>query len=180
MPKYIPNLLSTFRLMLVPLFAFAYFRISPTESKLLPLAIYVIATVTDVIDGYIARRYNLITKIGTVLDPLADKLMLLTALGCLYFDGKIPRLFIALIVAKECFMILAGTYLYFSKEKLVIPANHLGKLATILFFAAVLSLLTNSPQLLQNLLLTSAILVTFIALSSYLKVYRQNKKPFIR
>ena len=174
MPKFIPNLLTLFRLLLIPVFVLAYFLWSPSESKLFPMGIFILATASDVLDGYIARKYELITKLGTVLDPLADKLMLLTALVCLYLDNKIPTLIILLVLAKECFMIVAGTYLYFAKDKIVIPANRLGKLASIIFFGVVISVLLGANSILQTLLMLMALMTTFIAMSSYIRTYKQT------
>jgi len=136
--------------------------------------IFVLATASDVLDGFIARRYNLITKLGTLLDPLADKLMLLTALICLYLDKRIPLIIIVLVLAKECFMIVAGMYLYFAKDKFVIPANKLGKLATILFFAAVVSVLLGLSQLTQMIFMVFALITTFIAMSNYIRIYKKQ------
>lgn len=175
MPTYVPNVLTLFRILLIPAFIFSYFQLSPADQKLLPMGIFVLATATDVLDGFIARRYQLITKLGTVLDPLADKLMLLTALACLVIDRRIPLFILVLVLLKECFMIAAAAYLYFSKHKAVIPANKVGKLATILFFAAVVSALSGWHTTVQMGLMLGALAVAFAALTSYIKTYKAGK-----
>ncbi len=174
-PRYIPNLLSAFRLCLIPVFIIFFLSSEPAHHWI-PLGVFLLATVTDVLDGYIARHYNLITKIGTVLDPLADKMMLITVLTCLYLESKIPFLIISIMALKELFMILAGLYLFFIKDKIVIPANKLGKAATILFFLAIVLVLLNVPILITYTILFVALAMKFIALFSYIKAYRKIKQ----
>lgn len=175
MPRYIPNLLSAFRLILIPVFVFFFVSPNPAHHWF-PLGVFLLATATDVLDGYIARRFNLITKIGTVLDPLADKMMLLTVLLCLYLENQIPLLILSILALKEFFMILSGLYLFFIKDKIVIPANKLGKSATILFFLAIVLVLLNFPIVITYTVLFIALSMKFVALSSYIKAYRKIKR----
>jgi hypothetical protein len=81
--KHVPNLITITRLFLIPIFIYAFFSGSP-YGQLHALLIYLIAGVTDLLDGYLARKYNVVSLVGIVLDPLADKLMLLAALWCLF------------------------------------------------------------------------------------------------
>ncbi len=135
----IPNILTIIRLLLVPIFILVYF--STLENHLLlAVIIFIVAGVTDFLDGFIARKFKLITKIGQVMDPLADKLMQLSVLTCITIDGLIPIWIIIIYGAKELTMIFGGVFLYTQKEKMVIPANSFGKVATITFYLAVLSL----------------------------------------
>lgn len=134
----IPNILTIIRLFLVPIFIIVFF--SSIENALLhSVAIFIIAGITDVLDGYIARKYNLITKWGQVLDPFADKIMQLTVLVCFTIDGLLPIWIIIIYGAKELTMIFGGIFLYTKKERVVIPANSFGKSATIIFYLAILS-----------------------------------------
>ncbi len=134
--KYVPNAITLLRLLMVPFFAAIYF--SGTEnSQVYALALFLAAGATDMLDGYLARKYNVVSIVGIVLDPLADKLMLLTALACLTFKGIIPLWTLAVMLVVEGVLILAGIYLYFNEEKEVIPAGKLGKAATVLFAAAI-------------------------------------------
>ena len=85
----IPNLLSLLRLVLVPVFAVVFFQPAPDAHRWAVL-IYLTAFLTDVADGWIARHFNQITKLGRILDPLADKLMTFTVIICITADGIIP------------------------------------------------------------------------------------------
>lgn len=173
MLKYIPNLLTTFRLLLVPVFVW-FFWSDREDALMMALFIYLLAGVTDVLDGFIARRYQLVTKIGTVLDPLADKMMLMTALVCLFLKSLIPLIVLLIMLLKELFLILAAIVLFFSKDKVVIPANKLGKAATLLFTLTVALLLMQVPPWITMLLIILAIGMKLIAFSSYVKTYFQS------
>lgn len=134
----IPNLLTIIRLFFVPLFIITYF--SAYENALyIAVFIFIIAGITDVLDGFIARKYNLITKFGQVLDPFADKMMQLAVLVCFTITKSIPIWIIIIYGAKELTMIFGGFLLYTKKEKVVIPANSFGKAATLTFYLAILS-----------------------------------------
>ncbi len=135
----IPNIFTIIRLCMVPVFVFVFFS-QITDHFLYASLIFVFAGITDVLDGYIARRYHLITKLGQIMDPLADKLMQLVVLACLTYEGMIPLWIIIIYGIKESTMIFGGLFLYTQKEKTVIPANLYGKIATLLFYLAVLSL----------------------------------------
>ena len=105
----IPNILTTLRLFMVPLFAYTLVGL---ERPIAALFIFLLAGVTDVVDGIIARKFNMITKIGKVYDPLADKLMQITAVICLSYVEIIPSWVIWFILFKEGTMILGGIFLY--------------------------------------------------------------------
>lgn len=85
----VPNALSIFRLLLIPVFCAVFFRDTP-NSGLWAAGVFLLAFITDIADGYIARKYNQITKLGRVLDPLADKLMKAAAAVCLVVAGHAP------------------------------------------------------------------------------------------
>lgn len=136
----IPNMLTLIRFLLIPVFCIIYFS-TIKYSFFLSMAVFFIAGITDFLDGHIARKYNLVTKIGTVLDPLADKLMTLTVLFCLAYSYIIPRWIVAPFLIKELTMVIGGINLY--KYKKVLPANYYGKTATILFYISILILIFN-------------------------------------
>ena len=172
--KNTPNILTTIRLFLVPVFYFIYFS-NLEQAHLFALIIFIFAGFTDFLDGYIARKYNLITPFGTVFDPLADKLMLLTALLSLYIDQYVPFWVLLIMLVKELFMICTGVYLYLRKEKLIIPSNIFGKLATAVFsLAIVLLLITPNSQWLQYLLIL-AVGFKLTAFSSYVTFMIRRK-----
>lgn len=167
----IPNILTIFRLLLIPVFLTVFFSSSPNY-LLYSTLIFLTAGVTDILDGYIARKYNLVTKWGTVLDPLADKLMLLTVLSSLAFKNIIPIWIFIVVAMKELFMIISGVFLY--KKDTVIPSNIFGKASTVLFYVSIFTVTFSSK--LGYLLLDVAVLSAFIALINYAIIYLKNHK----
>ncbi len=160
----IPNILTSIRFLLIPLFVLTFF--SPTENYLLISSyIFIFAGITDVLDGYIARKYELITKWGQAMDPLADKMMQITVLICLTIRGILPLWVIIVVGLKESCLVVGGIFLYFKKEKVVIPANKYGKIATIVFYAAILSVIFNLSF--GKPLVYLAIIITIYAFIQY-------------
>lgn len=167
----IPNIITMFRIILIPVFIITFF--SGLQSSLfLAIIIFFVAGLSDVLDGYIARKYNLITQMGIVLDPFADKLMLVTALFCFTIRGYIPIWIFIIVTFKEVFMILSGTVLYSSNK--VIPANKFGKTATILFYISILVLVFDKS--LGFYFICLAVFVAVISLITYLLDYLNLKK----
>src|SRR5690606_31769660 len=101
---------------------------------------------------YIARKYNITTKLGIVLDPIADKLMTFTILISFVTKGIIPIWILIAIGIKECMMILGGVILYLFKGKQVLPSNKYGKVATLSFYTATLSVVFRFPSMVSNIL----------------------------
>ena len=128
----IPNLLTTARLILVPIFAYL---VLGAENLAAAAVVFVLSGVTDVVDGYIARHYNMITNFGKVYDPFVDKLMQITAIVCLALAQIIPFWIIAIVICKEAAMIIIGGILYL--KKIVVHSNWYGKAATVIFYAIV-------------------------------------------
>lgn len=171
----IPNFLTMIRFFMIPVFILVFF--SPIENNILIATyIFILAGITDVLDGYIARKYNLITKAGTVLDPLADKLMQITVLLSFTIADFLPIWVIAVVGLKEILMIIGGLILYFFEQKTVIPADKYGKIATISFYIAILSVAFKAPALLSYFLVTLAVTLTIIAFINYLNDFRLVKK----
>ena len=125
--KNVPNILSVIRIALVGVFLTFYLRGHLTEA----LIVYVVAAVTDFFDGYIARKYNFITDIGKLIDPLADKLMTIAAIYCLYDYGVLEDFFLYIIIGKELLMVAGGIFFY--RRKKVVYAQFIGKIATFMF-----------------------------------------------
>lgn len=174
--KHIPNMLSSIRILMVPVFAIIYFS-DIKNAHYVALSIFILAGLTDLLDGYIARHFDLISKIGTVLDPLADKLMELTALTCLTIDKAIPLWLMLIIVSKELAMIITGIYMYFRKKSTVIPSNWFGKSATVLFSLAILMTIIYPHSIISLILVIVALIVKLTALSSYIHTYYAHVKP---
>ena len=133
--KYIPNILSVLRLLMSFAFA-ALFIWGYPEHIFTALAIFVLAGITDVVDGILVRRFNWITNAGKILDPVADKLMQCTALLCLVLRGILPWWILAAIVVKELLM-GCGAVVLFHRSKVIGVSKYFGKAYTVLFYAVV-------------------------------------------
>ena len=110
----LPNIITIFRMILIPIFIYVFH--SDIENSLLWSGlIFLVAGISDVADGYIARKYNLTSKFGAILDPLADKLMSFTVLSTYTFVGLIPVWILILLTIKELLLIIGGGTLFFIK-----------------------------------------------------------------
>lgn len=169
----IPNLLSLIRLVLVPVFAVVFFRPWP-DAHFWAAVIYLAAFLTDIADGWIARHFNQITKLGRILDPLADKLMTFTVIICITADGIIPLWAVVVFFCKELTMAIGG-YLMYQKVGDVISSNWLGKSSTGVFFVvcAALVLFPAIPRSWATGLISFALALTLAALVSYIIQYRR-------
>ena len=164
----IPNILTVFRLCLIPVYI-AVFS-SGGDTKEFAAFVFIIASITDVLDGYIARKYNLTTKVGQLLDPLADKLMQLTVVISLLISGILPLWFVLILATKEFLLILGGVFLY--AKKTYVKSNILGKLNTVvLFIALVLLFFTHTSAVVSDIILLISTLFNLIAIVSYCYAY---------
>lgn len=128
----VPNVLTMLRLALVPVFIAVYASGNPHGA----LAVFCVASFTDFLDGQIARRFCLITSFGKLMDPLADKLMVCTALICLAMNGVFPWAAFVLVALKELTMVIGSAYML--KQGIVVHSNLLGKTAQCSFIAAMI------------------------------------------
>ncbi|OFI05375.1 CDP-diacylglycerol--glycerol-3-phosphate 3-phosphatidyltransferase [Clostridium acetireducens DSM 10703] len=167
----IPNMLTLFRLFLIPVFAITFFS-NIKNSLIFSILIFLLAGFTDILDGYIARKYKLITKCGIILDPLADKLMLITVLTCLTIKSYSPLWILIIVTIKEFSMIIGGAILY--NKNTVIPSNKFGKIATLLFYIAIFTMIFNVK--IADFLLYIAVFSTIIAFINYFAIYLKDKK----
>ena len=126
----VPNALTLLRLLLIPVFIWLMF----TDRMMPALFVFVFASLTDIADGWIARRYNLITDFGKLFDPLADKLMVLSVMSALALKGIAPWSAIIILLAKEMLMLLGGLLLL--KKKVVVYSMPIGKAAQFVTVAA--------------------------------------------
>ncbi len=136
--RHIPNILSCLRIAMV--IAFIIFFIK--AQYVVCMILYVAAFLTDVLDGYLARRFNWVSNFGKLADPFADKFMLLSALACLCIHGDFPIPLLALLVVKELLMLIGG-YIMLKKKKVAVYADIWGKLATGLLFVSITLTLVN-------------------------------------
>ncbi len=122
----VPNTLTIIRMLLIPVYWFVFMDGHTYEA----LAIFFVASLTDLADGYIARKYNLITDFGKLMDPLADKLMVISVMLSLALKGMAPWPALLIILCKEALMVLGGALLY--KKGVVVYAAKIGKYAQLL------------------------------------------------
>lgn len=167
----LPNILTIIRFIIVPFMT--YFLIN--ENFTIAILLYVLASATDVLDGFIARRFNLITDLGKFLDPMADKLLQFSALVGLWIVGLIPLWIVVIFFIKEISMGLGAIKLL--KKHIIIQSKWFGKLSTIFFFMAIVSSMLSSKIIvlysyiipLFILALMSLLFAFIMYLSSYIK-----------
>ena len=138
------------------------------------LAIFVIASLTDMLDGKIARKYNLVTNFGKFMDPLADKLLVCSAMICLIPSGKLPTAIVIVIIARE--FIISGFRLVASDNGIVIAANYWGKFKTVSQMAMIIVLIADLGEvfdLIGQILIWLALALTIISLIDYVWTNRQ-------
>jgi cardiolipin synthase (CMP-forming) len=176
----IPNIITMVRFLLIPVFVYFFFSENQYSIEI-AVAVFILSGITDTLDGYIARRYNQITKLGIVLDPLADKIMLITVLASVTISNNIPIWIIAVVAIKEILMI-AGAISLYNERDIVIPANIFGKISTLLSYIAILAVLFELPY--NRTILYSYIAMTtlslFIYLNRFLVFKRQNQFDLIK
>ena len=126
----VPNVLTMLRLALIPVFVVLF----ATGHEKLALLTFLVASFTDFLDGYLARKHNQITAFGKLMDPLADKVMVCTALLCQGIQGVFPWTAIAIVMGKELLMVLGGVFML--RNDVVVYSNMLGKLAQCCFILA--------------------------------------------
>jgi cardiolipin synthase len=161
----LPNFLTVSRFALIPLFLILYLN----GNSLAAVAIVLLAGLTDILDGYIARRSGKITLTGMMLDPLADKLMMLAIVTALLIKGVIPWSAVAVMAVREVGMIASSAFFHFRGFKTV-PANFWGKATTVVNYAAILMLLLSIPGGLA--LLWTGIALSFLATAVYFIRFR--------
>lgn len=175
--KNVPNILSSFRICLVPLFVVLFIL----EYYIPSVLVVILSAITDIADGYIARKYSLVSVTGQVLDPLADKLMQLSIIIVLWIKELIPVWAICIIAGKELVMILGGCILYFFKKKSAIPAMWYGKVSTTLFYFTVIYIILFRESTISSVLI--AITVCFMVFSlimyigKFLNLSGSTRKP---
>lgn len=136
--------------------------------RYLALAIFIAASLTDTLDGYIARKYHLVTDFGKFMDPLADKLLVITAMICLIDTGDLPSWIVMIIIARE--FIISGFRLVAADNGVVIAASKWGKLKTVSHMLLIIVLLLNLPvfYLLGKILIVLALILTLVSLVDYI------------
>ncbi len=176
--KHIPNILSSIRLALVAVFALVFFLGEGEYNTHLAFLVFGVAFLTDVVDGYLARRFNWVSTLGKILDPLADKLMQCTALICLVIANMVELWFVLPYILKELLMLFGGMMLIKSR-RIVVVSNVIGKCAAVVFFCTMgaVMLFTRpqpigvDPPLWVNIICIISLLCTVVALFVYFFQY---------
>lgn len=175
--KNIPNILTYARFCMIPVYIVVF--CIEGVSKIGSAWIFVLASATDVCDGYIARRFNMTTKLGQVLDPLADKLMQITVLVSLVCIKTVPVWFVVYLAVMETVMIAAGIFLY--RNKIYIKSNIFGKANTVLLFVVMLLLLVYPvSNTLKNVMLTVIVVFSLFTSGFYGYLYFLRHKKYKR
>lgn len=137
-------------------------------SDYIALAFFIVASLTDLIDGWIARKYNLITNFGKFMDPLADKLLVCAAMIALVELGRIPAWIVIIIISRE--FIISGFRLIAADNNVVIAANYWGKVKTVVQMVMVCLMIADISglRILTDIVMWAALLLTVISLADYL------------
>lgn len=133
MLKHIPNMLTILRFLLIPVIVILCLQ----ENYILAIIFLTLSGITDILDGAIARKYNLITDFGKLMDPLADKATQVSLLTVLVIKNMIPIWILVIVVLKEFCMVSGASFLY--GKELVVSSKWYGKLATVLFYLAIVA-----------------------------------------
>lgn len=164
----LPNKLTMFRVLLIPFFVvFLLVDITPYDNWV-ALAIFIVASLTDLLDGKIARKYNLVTNFGKFMDPLADKLLVCSALICLVEMKRIAAWMVIVIIARE--FIISGFRLVASDNGVVIAASYWGKFKTTFQMVMICLMIADLEVLSPVTLLVTwvAVILTVVSLADYL------------
>ncbi len=169
----VPNILSIFRILLVPLFMIAFFCWSQSQNYIVAMIIFLVASFTDLLDGIIARETNQISSLGMVLDPLADKLLKMGALICFTVVNIIPVWFTVVLIVLDFAMIVTGLILY--EFKISIPSNIFGKMGTFTMFVGFLLCFFNETVYPWNMcVLYAGLIIIIISIIVYIVVNKDK------
>ena len=174
----LPNKLTVVRVLMIPFFVWFMLPSLGGEmaaSKWIALAIFCIASLTDLLDGKIARKYNLVTNFGTFMDPLADKLLVGAAMICLVEMGRLPAWIVIVIISRE--FIISGFRLIASDNGIVIAASYWGKFKTVFQMAMIIVLIAAFEgsvfAVVEQILIWVSLILTIVSLVDYI---RKNKE----
>ena len=169
------NKFTILRVILIPFFVvFMLFDITGAADKWIALVIFCVASLTDMLDGKIARKYNLVTNFGKFMDPLADKLLVCTALICLTSMNRLNVIVVLVIIARE--FIISGFRLVASDNGIVIAASYWGKFKTVSQMALIIVLIMDLGgvwNVVGTVLTWVALLLTIVSLIDYIAKNKQ-------
>ena len=166
----LPNKLTILRTVMIPFFIlFLYTDWFHGYDKIIAAVIFIAASLTDMLDGKIARKYNLVTNFGKFMDPLADKLLVCSAMICMIEMGKLPAWIVIVIIARE--FIISGFRLVASDNGIVIAASYWGKFKTVFQMAMIIVLIADFGgifDIIAQVLIWIALALTVISLIDYI------------
>ena len=166
----LPNKLTVLRVIMVPFFVFFMLTdVGGPANKWIALILFCVASLTDMLDGKIARKYNLVTNFGKFMDPLADKLLVCSAMICMIEMGKLPAWIVIVIIARE--FIISGFRLVASDNGIVIAASYWGKFKTVFQMAMIIVLIADFGgifDIIAQVLIWIALAFTVISLIDYI------------
>ena len=170
MTMNLPNKLTIFRVILIPFFVLCFYLPVLPFNNIIACVIFCVASFTDFLDGYLARRDGLVTNFGKFMDPLADKLLVGAALICLIEAGQLPAWVVVIIISRE--FIISGFRLIASDNGVVIAASYWGKFKTVTQMAMVIVLILNIQNIvfimLGRILMWAAVILTVVSLVDYI------------
>ena len=168
MSMNLPNKLTMFRVILIPVFIVVLMTglIADPLNRYIGTLIFCVASFTDYLDGHIARKYNLVTNFGKFMDPLADKLLVSSALICMIEMGMLPAWIVIIIISRE--FIITGFRLIAAEGGLVIAASWWGKIKTVTQMIMIILLLLGVQGIIATILIFLATLFTVISGVDYL------------
>lgn len=171
----LPNKLTVIRMCMVPVFVvFMLTDVGGAANKWIALVLFCVASFTDFLDGHIARSQNLVTNFGKFMDPLADKLLVCSAMICLIPAGRIPTWVVLIIIARE--FIISGFRLVASDGGIVIAANYWGKFKTVAQMLMVILLIANlggAFVIVEQVLIWASVILTLVSLVDYVWTNRK-------
>lgn len=171
----LPNKLTILRVIMVPFFVlFMLTDIGGAANKWIALVLFVVASLTDLLDGKIARKYNLVTNFGKFMDPLADKLLVCSAMICLIEMGDLEAWIVIVIISRE--FIISGFRLVASDNGVVIAASYWGKFKTVFQMAMIIVLIADLGgffDVIGTVLVWIALALTIISLLDYVLKNKQ-------
>ena len=167
----LPNKLTTLRVIMIPFFVFFLLWQNGENYtfRMIALALFIIASLTDLLDGKIARKYNLVTNFGKFMDPLADKLLVCSALICLIELNALPAWMVIIIISRE--FIISGFRLIAAENGVVIAANYWGKFKTVSQMIMIILLLIDLGgvfDILEQIFIWLSLALTVISLITYI------------
>lgn len=166
------NKLTVFRMILIPFFLLFFLTDFTAHNKLISLIIFVVATITDKLDGTIAKKYNMVTNFGKFMDPMADKLLVGSALICLCAKGNLPAWVVLIIIARE--FTISGIRQIAADNGVAIAASAWGKAKTVVQMIMIIVLLSAEVFrkvdffFIPGILIMLSVVLTVISLIEYI------------